>query len=272
MQNLNIEELMKYKDVLLPIATGILLGLAILIIGWIVSKWANAMVLKASRKAKLDEALARFLGSIAQYTVLAAAVISALGRVGVQTTSLVAVFASAGLAVGLAMQGSLSSFASGVMILFFRPFTLEDVVQVSGEVGTVKDVGLFATTLLTPDNHTIIVPNSQITSGNITNFTRVGTRRATISIGVAYGVDLEKASKVLLEAISGMDQVLQDPAPSVVLSGFGASSVDFNVYYFATVPNWWASQNVAKKRIYDALNAANIEIPFNQIVVHNAAA
>lgn len=271
MQNLNLEELLKYRDVILPIATGVLLGLVILIVGWIASKWANAFVLKASRKAKLDEALARFLGSIAQYTVLAAAVISALGRVGVQTTSLVAVFASAGLAVGLAMQGSLSSFASGVMILFFRPFTLEDVVKISGEVGVVKDVGLFATTLQTPDNHTIIVPNSQVTSGNITNFTRVGTRRAKIDIGVAYGADLQKASDVLLKAITGMDAVLKDPAPSVVLAGFGASSVDFNVYYFANIADWWVSQTEAKKRIYDALNAAGIEIPFNQIVVHNAA-
>ena len=249
-------------------------GLAILIlfIGWMVSKWASGLVLRACRRAEVDEALARFLGSLAQYAVLIATVIASLGQVGVETTSLVAVFASAGLAVGLAMQGTLGNFASGVMILFFRPFSLDDVVKVAGETGKVTDIGLFATKLMTPDNHKIIVPNGQVTSAVITNFTSQDKRRVVVEIGIAYGVDVDKAKGVIIEALKKTDLLVEDPAPGVVLSGFGASSVDLVATGFAKTSDWWPALHNAKVSIYNALNEGGIEIPFNQIVVHRADA
>lgn len=257
---------------MLPGVVGsILLALAILFVGWLISKRVNALVLRASRRGKVDEALGRFLASIAQYVVLVASVIAALGRVGVETTSLVAVFASAGLAVGLALQGSLGNFASGVMILFFRPFHLDDVVNIAGNTGKVTDIGLFATKMLTPDNHTIIVPNSQVTSSVITNFTAQPTRRVVVDIGIAYGEDVDKAKEVIVEALKKTDLIIEEPGPGVVLKGFGASSVDLVATAFANTGDWWPALHNSKVSIYNALNGAGIEIPFNQIVVHQAS-
>ena len=270
MDDQQFQQLKDNYETFAPVVGSVLLALLILIIGWMVSKWARALVLRGMRQAKVDEALSRFLGSIAQYTVLIATVIAALGRVGVETTSLVAVFASAGLAVGLAMQGSLANFASGVLILFFRPFELDDVVNIAGTTGKVSDIGLFATKLSTPDNHNIIVPNSQVTGSVITNFTPADTRRCVIEIGVAYGVDVEKAAEVIKAALAKTDLIIEDPAPGVVVSGFGASSVDLTATAFAKTADWWPALNNAKIAVYNALNEANIEIPFNQIVVHRA--
>jgi small conductance mechanosensitive channel len=254
----------------LPFAQDLLLAIIIFVIGWIASKWANKLVRTAMAKGKTDAALGRFLGSIAQYIVLVAAVIAALGTVGIETTSVVAVFASAGLAVGLALQGSLSNFASGVMILFFKPFVLDDVITVGGHTGKAVDIGLFATTLNTPDNMKIIIPNSAITNSSIVNITTMGTRRGTVEVGVAYGADLEKVQAVLAKAAAKPSLVLQDPAPAVAFTSLGASSLDFAVHVWGNSPDYLAMLHAVRCEIYDELNAAGIEIPFSQIVVHQA--
>jgi len=267
-----MESLQSFIDWGLPFAQDLMLALVIFIIGWIVSKWTNKLVQKAMAKGNTDVALGRFLGSIAQYTVLVAAIIAALGTVGIQTTSVVAVFASAGLAVGLALQGSLSNFASGVMILFFKPFILNDMITAGGHTGVAVDIGLFATTLHTPDNMKIIIPNSAITGGSIVNITTLGTRRGAIDVGVAYGADLEKAKAVLEKAASKPGMVLSDPAPAVAFVGLGASSLDFKVMTWCNSPDYLAMLHAVRCEVYDELNAAGIEIPFAQIVVHQAEA
>jgi small conductance mechanosensitive channel len=271
-EHVELEELKTYYDIAWPFVSSILMGIVIFVVGWIASRWAHKLTLNAARRAKVDEALVRFFASIARYSVLAATVIAALGEVGIQTTSLVAVFASAGLAVGLALQGSLANFASGVLILFFRPINLGDVVSVAGEAGKVTDIGLFTTTLTTLDNHKIIVPNASVTGGNITNYSVLGRRRAQISIGVAYGVDLEKAMKALQAAADRAELVLKDPAPAVAFVGFGASSLDFLVLPWAEPDDFIPMTHNVRKAIYEELEKADIEIPFNQIVVHQAAA
>ncbi len=261
-------------DTLLGFALGtignIAFALLIAVVGWMIAGYVNGLVTRAARTGKVDEALARFLGSIAQYTILVIAVIAALGQLGIETTSLVAIFASAGIAVGLALQGTLSNFASGVLILFFRPFKLDDVAEVAGHTGKVSDIGLFATTLMTPNNHKIIVPNSQVTGAVITNFTALGTRRVVVEIGVAYGTNIDHAKEVLIAALKKTDLIIEDPEPAVVLTGFGSSSVDLTATAFANTPDWWPALHNAKVAAYNALNEANIEIPFNQIVVHQA--
>lgn len=254
----------------LPFAKDVLLAIAIFIAGWLASKWTAKLVLRALRKSRAKESLARFLGTIAQYAVLAAAVIAALGTVGIETTSVVAVFASAGLAVGLALQGSLSNFASGVMILFFEPFALDDVITAAGHTGKVVDIGLFATTMHTPDNMKIIVPNSALTGGSIVNITTLGTRRGTVSVGVAYGANLEEVQAVLQRAATKPAEILADPAPAVAFVGMGASSLDFAVHTWCRSADYLAMLHGLRCSIYDELNAAGIEIPFNQIVVHQA--
>lgn len=248
----------------------ILVAILILVIGWVVSKWVNRIVLMMLRNRKVDEALSRFLGSMAQYTMLTLAIVSALGTVGIETTSLVAVLASAGIAVGLALQGSLSNFASGVLILFFRPFDLKDVITAAGETGVVEDIGIFTTELKTPQNHRITIPNGSVLSGPITNYTKAGTRRGTIEVGVAYGADLEKVIDVLKGAVAKCEVALKDPEPVFVFANFGASSLDFAVHVHAQCGDFFKMLHEVRIEIYNALNEAGIEIPFTQIVVHQA--
>jgi small conductance mechanosensitive channel len=202
--------------------------------------------------------------------VLAAAVIAALGKVGVQSTSLVAILGAAGLAVGFALQGSLSNFAAGVMMLVFRPIDIGQRVTVAGHTGGVQEIGLFATTLRTPDNETIIIPNSMITADAIINYAMRGNVRANVSIGVAYGTDLAKAMDVIQKACAASDLVLDDPAPDVAFAGFGASSLDLLARPWSLPDDFPSMQHNVRINIYNALEEAGIEIPFDQIVVHQA--
>lgn len=254
----------------MPIVVNFLYATAIFAIGWFASKMVHRLVITALHRTRVEEALARFLASIAQYIVLAATVIASLNRVGVQTTSLVALLASAGLAVGLALQGSLSNFASGVMILGFRPFILGDVVEIGGKSGTVEDIGLFMTRLITANNETVLVPNSSVTGGIIANYTALGVRRVVVEVGVAYGEDVRHVQQVLREVTEGLESCLKDPAPSVVLDNFGPSSLNFHVRAYAKTDTFWSMVGELKMRIYEALNKNEIDIPFDQLVVHQA--
>jgi len=253
-----------------PLIWAVAKALIIFSLGWMASKWAHSLGLKLFRARRVDEAVARFLAVFCQYIVLIATVIAALGTVGFQTTSLVAVLGSAALAVGLALQGSLSNFASGVMILVFRPFSIDDVVTVGGNTGTVKEVGLFATTLVNADNHRITIPNAQVTGNSIVNLTVMGTRRGTIDVGVAYGLEPARVIEVAKAAVQTVEGVLVEPEPSVMLMEFGESSVNFRVFAWAKSADWWGAMGRCRIAVYEALNAAGIEIPFNQVVVHRA--
>ena len=261
------EQLQPYEGLIVGAAT----ALVIFILGWIAAKWIHALCLRVARRSQMDEALARFLASMAQYAVLAFAVIAALSKVGVQTTSLVALLGAAGLAVGLALQGNLGNFASGVMLLLFRPFTIGDKVNAGGKDGKVSEIGLFATTLHTPRNEKVIVPNGTITSDAIVNYTSEGQLRGAIGVGVAYGTDLDRAIEIMIETCKGIDKVLDDPAPSINFAGFGASSLDLEVRPWSTSDDYLAMLHEVRLALYNALNEAGIEIPFNQIVVHRAA-
>ena len=253
-----------------PSALNMVFGVLILIVGWAISKWAHKAVLGGLRRAHVEEALARFLASMAQYSVLAATIISALNRVGVQTTSLVALLASAGLAIGLALQGSLSSFASGVMILFFRPFMLGDVVKLSGHDGTVEDIGLFQTRLKAIEGETIILPNSSITNNPIINYSARGVRRATIDVGVAYGSKVETVLERLRLAVERVESGLQDPAPAFIFSGLGASSLDFRVGLWCNAADYPKTMTALRTAVYNELTNAGIDIPYPQLVLHRA--
>jgi small conductance mechanosensitive channel len=255
-----------------PLISKLTMGFIILFAGWMLSKWTYQFVKTLLKKTKTEEALSRFLASISQYVVLIATVITSLNQVGVHTTSLVAILASAGLAIGLALQGDLSNFASGVMILGFRPFTLDDFVEIGGKSGTVEDIGLFMTRLLTPNNEVVLVPNSKITGETITNYTTKGVRRCVIDIGVGYGEDLRKVTDCLVGVAEGHEACLEEPGPSAVVSGFGASSVDFQLRAYAKNDDFWPMVNELRLRIFETLNEKDIEIPFNQIVVHQAPA
>lgn len=265
------EEFTAHLTLLVPLLKSVLIALLTLVLGWWVSKWANRLLLGALRARSVDEALCRFLASLAQYAVLGATVIAALGAVGVETTSAMALFASAGLAVGLALQGTLSSFASGVLILLFRPFQLGDIIEVDGQTGKVSDIGLFTTILETPAEIKIIVPNALITGGTIVNHTGLGRRRGEVEVGVAYGEDLKRVHAALLGAAARTSLALQDPAPLVIFSELGASSLNFKVMAWCPPDSYRDMLHELRCNVYDALAAENIEIPFNQVVVHQAA-
>lgn len=254
----------------LPFLRSVGIAIVIFIVGWIVSKWAGMIVLKICRNRKIDEAVSRFLSTISVYAVLAAAVIASLGAVGIQTTSLVAIFASAGLAIGLALQGNLSNFASGVMILIFRPVELGDKIKVDGIVGDVTDIGLFVTTMLTFENEKVIVPNATVTGGTIINYTQPGILRGGVDVGIAYGSDVPKAMDVMLKAARRAQYVLDDPEAHVAFVGLGASSLDFTVYAWCNSADYRDMFHTVRSTIYEDLTAAGIEIPFTQLVLHKA--
>ncbi len=245
-------------------------ALLVLIIGWIVSNMFYSRTVAMVQNRGLDLALGRFLAQMARWTILGATVIAALGVVGVEVMGLMAVFASAGVAVGLALQGNLSNFASGVMILIFRPFDVGDLITAAGKTGGVQEIGLFATVMHTLNNEKIIVPNSSITGGVIENLTALGTRRATIGVGVAYGADAAQVMDILQKAAQDCPLVLSEPGADVAFTGLGASSVDFTVLVWCKSADWVAVQGQVRHALYNALNDAGIEIPFNQLVVHNA--
>lgn len=256
---------------LMTAGQNVLLAIVILTAGWIASKMGARTILRICERATVDTALSRFFSAGTRYLVLAATVISALGAVGIETTSVVAVMASAGFAVGLALQGSLSSFAAGVMILFFRPFQLGDVVTVAGETGAVEDIGLFATTLHTPDARKIILPNASITAGNIVNHSALGLRVGSIAWGIAYGEDLDLAQRVVSEAVAALPIVASDQGDvAQVFTDMAASSLNFDCRYPVQAADFIASQGQVRRAIHDALVAANIDIPFDQVVVHRA--
>ena len=254
----------------IPFIKDVVIALLILSIGWIVSKWGKKLTYRMLTVKKLDEALARFLSGIIQYVILAAAVISSLETVGVQTTSLVAILASAGLAIGLALQGSLSNFSSGVMLLFFRPFNLGDKITAAGHTGAVMNIGVFTTTLLTLDNEKIIIPNSSITSGSIVNFAAERTLRGCVDVGIHYGTDIGAVIDVLKKAASRSACVLKDPAPAIAFTELGASALNFKVFAWCKWEDYLDMLHHVRRAVYEDLDKAGIKIPYQQIVIHQA--
>ena len=255
----------------MPMIVGSVTAIVIFIVGIIVAGWVSGFTARTLRRRKLDESLIGFLSSLVRWLVLAAAVIAALERVGLQTTSLVALLGSAGIAIGLALQGNLAHFASGVMILLFRPFKVSDYVEAGGKEGSVTNIGLFTTTLLTLDNETVIVPNGAATSGVMINYTTSGSRRAHIEVGVAYGSKVPEVIAVLQKATARCELALKEPAPVIAFIGLGASSLDFVVLAHCAPPTYNDMLHQVRTAVYEDLEAAGIEIPFAQIVVHQAS-
>ena len=243
-------------------------AVVILIIGKIAANITERVLRRVLTRAKTDAALIGFLGHMARYGVLAFAVIAALAKFGIQTTSFVALIGAAGLAVGLALQGSLSNFAAGVLILIFRPFKLGDYITAAGASGTVKEIGIFTTTLYSPDNQIIILPNSGVTGGNIVNVTGNPTRRVDLKAGIGYGDDIGKAKEVLERIVAEHAKVLADPAPVVKVVELGDSSVNFVVRPWTKTEDYWDVYFDVTRAIKEEFDKAGVSIPFPQRDVH----
>ncbi|GFE48970.1 mechanosensitive ion channel protein [Roseobacter cerasinus] len=250
-------------DFLLTTAGSVLAAISILMVGWIVSAWLQRRVKSLSRLNRhLDETLFDFLSSIVRYVVLGFTVLFVLNSFGVQTTSVVAVIGAAGLAIGLALQGTLSNVAAGVMLILFRPIKLGDFVEVGGEMGTVKAITLNFTELADISNVQVIIPNSEVWGNVITNYSTNSTRRAEWTFGVGYGVNLADAQKIILDTIMADARSKSDPEPFIQVNNLGDSSVDFLVRVWVDAAEYFAYQADIKRAVKEALDAGGIEIPF----------
>ncbi|MDX1267351.1 MAG: small-conductance mechanosensitive channel MscS, partial [Oceanisphaera sp.] len=239
-----------------------------LIIGFMAVGMLTGGMNRVMKARKIDNTISDFVTSMLKYGLLAFVIIAALGRVGVQTASFVAIVGAAGLAVGLALQGSLSNFAAGVLLIGFRFFKAGDYVEAAGTAGTVHSVQIFTTILMTPDNRMIVVPNSKILNDNIINYSKEKTRRLDLVIGVSYSADLKLTKEVLTRIIEEDDRILKDPECRIAVNNLGASSVDFVVRPWVKAEDYWNLKFDLLEKIKNELDANNIGIPFPQMDVH----
>jgi len=246
----------------------ILIALVIFIVGRWIARLITNMTKRAMAKAGVEQTLMTFLGNLIYYVLLVAVIIATINQVGIQTTSLLAVLGAAGLAIGLALQGSLSNFAAGVMIVGFRPYKVGDFIEAGGVTGVVEQVQIFTTIMRTGDNKKIIVPNSQVMAGEITNYSANPTRRVDLVAGCGYDDDLDQVRKVLEDIIAGDDRILDDPAPTIAVSELGDSCVNFVVRPWVNSGDYWGVYFDVTEQIKKRFDAAGISIPFPQRDVH----
>ncbi|MCB1836194.1 MAG: mechanosensitive ion channel [Alcanivoracaceae bacterium] len=270
-----MDDILKYlqdfaSENLVTYAYNIVAALVIFIIG----KWIASRVAAVSRNLfskKIDVTVANFIANIINIAILAFVVIAALDRLGVETTSIVAIVGAAGLAVGLALKDSLGNFAAGVMLIIFRPFKAGDYVEAGGAAGTVQEVRIFNSIFITPDNKVITIPNGAIMAGNIVNYSERPTRRVDMVVGVGYGSDLATVKQVISAILDADKRVLRDPAPTIAVSELADSSVNLVVRPWVKSADYWAVMWDTTEAIKTRFDAEGIEIPFPQVVMHQPA-
>ena len=248
-------------------------ALVLFIVGMMVCKAARRSLRKALEKSNLDNTLVPFISSLVYYLLLTFLILAVLSLFGIQTTSFIAVLGAAGLAVGLALQGTLSNFAAGVMLLIFRPFKIGDYIEAGGTAGTVQEIAIFSTTLHSPDNVRITVPNSGIYGSTVKNYSYNETRRNDMSFGISYDDDISKAVDVIQRALNADDRVLQDPAPVIAVGELADSSVNLLVRPWCKGADYWALRWDLTRKIKEDLEAAGCSIPYPQqdVYMHQAS-
>jgi len=269
--DMNIEQLVKVSEAWLPVVLEysgkLTLALITMLIGWwLISKLINS-VGRLLNLRQVDRALSSFICSLVGIVLKVLLLVSVASMVGVETTSFIAVIGAAGLAIGLALQGSLANFAGGVLIMFFRPFRAGDWIEAQGVSGSVDSIQIFHTTLKTADNKVVIVPNGSLSNGHITNYSRESTRRVDINLGIDYSSDIKQAREVLLD-IAKDPRVRQDPAPVVFVTGLGDSAINLSLRIWVATPDFWPVTFAFTEQAKERLSEAGIGIPFPQRVVH----
>ncbi len=262
----------EFKEAIAPLVvtygTRVLGVLVLWLVAWFIASRVGTLVTASLRRARFDETLTRFFASSAYWVVLTMAVLASLSIFGVQTTSFAAVIGAAGLAIGLAFQGTLGHLAAGVMLLIFRPFKVGDFINAAGQIGTVYAIDLFTSTLDTPDNRRIIIPNSNVFGSIIENITYHPRRRINVPVGVGYEADIDRTREVLLSAAQTVPGGLEEPAPDVFLLELAGSSVNWEVRVWANASEFGAVKQAAIRSVKMALDAAEISIPYPQMDVH----
>ena len=243
-------------------------AIALLIVGRIVAGWIRKSITKGLTKANTDASLIPFFASMAYYVVLTVVLIAVLNLFGIETTSLIAVFGAAGLAVGLALQGTLSNFAAGVMLLVFRPIRVGDFVEVAGQAGTVAEISIFSTLMNTGDNVRITIPNAQVYGDTVKNYSFNETRRIDLVMGIGYGDNIGTAVSIIERVITSDERTLTDPAPKVAVAELGDSSVNLMVRPWCKSGDYWGLRCDLTRKLKEELEAGGCNIPFPQRDIH----
>jgi len=243
---------------------------------WIIGSWVIKVLLKTltkvMNKGGYDESLKKFLANLISWILKIVLIIVVLGTMGVETTSFAAIIAAAGLAIGLALQGSLANFAGGVLIMIFKPIKIGDLIEAQGEIGVVKEIEIFTTKLIGLSNKEIIIPNGSLSNGNIVNYTTQGTRRVDLVFGVSYDADIKQTKDVFSKVLAAHPLILKDPAPTIALSELADSSINFVVRPWCKTEDYWTVYFDITEQVKEALDAAGIDIPYpHQVEIHKEA-
>ena len=269
---MTMEDLARYQDQLLTLAIEYAPKVALALLTLVVGLWVVSAVIRLFSKAlsmrKVDATLVPFLTNLLGWLLKVVLFISVAAIVGIETTSFVAVLGAAGLAVGLALQGSLGNFAGGVLILVFRPYKVGDLIKAQGELGVVQEIQIFTTILLSPENRRVIIPNGALSNGTVINFSTEGAVRVDTTVGISYGADMKKAKEVLVEMVKAVPGVLSEPAPVVAVSELADSSVNLVVRPYCDPKDYWSVYFATVEGSKRALDEAGITIPFPQRDVH----
>ena len=263
-----LEETPAWVESLTAVGLNLIAAIVIFVVGRIVARVLKDVLIKAMEKSKVDPVLISFAGNLGYSVLMVFVILAALARLGIQTTSFVAIIGAAGLAIGLALQGSLSNFAAGVLMLIFRPFKLGDFVEAGGISGIVKEIHIFTTTFKTPDNKRVIVPNSKVMGDNITNYSAEGTRRVDLVASISYADDIDKAKEALMDEVKKDARVLADPAPVVAVVKMADSSIDLVVRPWTNVADYWGVYFDLTENMKKRIEAEGMSIPFPQRDVH----
>ncbi len=255
-------------DLLMQYGPKLLAAIVIFYVGKLLSKWLKRLVTRMMNKTHVDPLIVSFTSSIVYMAMMVFVVVATLGQVGIQTTSFIAILGAAGLAIGLALQGSLSNFAAGFLLIIFRPFKVGDVIEAAGVTGKVDDIQIFTTTLKTPDNKTIIVPNAKLSGDNIINYSTQKTRRVDMVVGVSYDADLKQVREILQDIVNKDERVLSDPEPLIVVGELADNSVNFFVRVWVNSADYWNVYFDANEAVKLRMDEAGIGIPYPQRDVH----
>ena len=256
------------KELVIQYGLKVLAAIAIFLIGKMIANWLKKLVVRVMKKADVDQIIIGFTSSIAYIGMLAFVVVAALGQLGIQTTSFIAILGAAGLAIGLALQGSLANFAAGFLMIIFRPFKVGDVVEAAGVTGKVEAIHIFTTTLTTPDNKTIIIPNAKLGGDNIVNYSTQPTRRVDLTVGVSYDADLKEVRAILEDIVSKDARIISDPAHQIAVAELADNSVNFVMRVWVESADYWGVFFDTTEAVKLRLDEAGIGIPYPQRDVH----
>ena len=261
-----------FSELVIQYGSNLVFAILTLIIGLWVVKILVKGISKGLDRGETDETLKSFLVSLASILLKVLVFITAISVLGVEMTSFIAILGAAGFAIGLALSGTLQNFAGGVMILFFKPFKAGDFIEAQGHMGTVSEIQIFVTILITPDNKTILIPNGPLSTGSLTNFSRQPTRRVDWTFGIAYGDDVDKAYEVLKRLLSEDERILKEPEPFLAVKELGDSSVDFTVRAWVNSADYWGVFFRMNEQVYKTFDKEGLSIPFPQrdVHIHNA--